>query len=165
MCTYHSLFSLPLRSYSSVFPYMQVISSMRVMMTEDSSNGVSSSFLLDDDSRYRFFFFFFRHHQNLNVWSLVKQLKMSFDSLPEYWNILCYCSIPFSVDDISKTMQTVDVADVEPPPLIRQNSGFVFLHQRSDQWYGTMRFGMVAFTHEATRRYVCVLDHCYYHYH
>ncbi|XP_073034125.1 LOW QUALITY PROTEIN: myosin-17-like [Primulina eburnea] len=69
----------------------EVISSMRVMMTEDSNNAVSSSFLLDDDS-----------------------------------------SIPFSVDDISKTMQKVDVADVEPPPLIRENSGFVFLHQRSD---------------------------------
>ncbi|XP_016580015.1 myosin-17 isoform X1 [Capsicum annuum] len=40
-------------------------------------------------------------------------------------------SIPFSVDDISKTMQQVDIADVEPPPLIRENSGFVFLHQRS----------------------------------
>lgn len=32
-------------------------------------------------------------------------------------------------------MQTVDVADVEPPPLIRDNSGFVFLHQRSDSWW------------------------------
>ncbi|XP_075474640.1 myosin-17-like [Primulina tabacum] len=69
----------------------EVISSMRVMMTEDSNNAVSSSFLLDDDS-----------------------------------------SIPFSVDDISKTMQKVEVADVEPPPLMRENSGFVFLHQRSD---------------------------------
>ncbi|KAL9149749.1 hypothetical protein ABFS82_12G126000 [Erythranthe guttata] len=68
-----------------------VISSMRVLMTEDSNNSVSSSFLLDDDS-----------------------------------------SIPFSVDDLSKSMQQVDVADVEPPPLIRENSGFVFLHQRSD---------------------------------
>ncbi|KAL3623630.1 hypothetical protein CASFOL_032446 [Castilleja foliolosa] len=69
-----------------------VISSMRVMMTEDSNNSVSSSFLLDDDS-----------------------------------------SIPFSVDDLSKSMQQIDVADVEPPPLIRDNSGFVFLHQRSDK--------------------------------
>ncbi|KAH6779123.1 myosin family protein with Dil [Perilla frutescens var. hirtella] len=68
-----------------------VISSMRVMMTEDSNNAVSSSFLLDDDS-----------------------------------------SIPFSVDDLSKSMPSVEVADVEPPPLIRENSGFVFLHQRSD---------------------------------
>lgn len=64
-----------------------VISNMRVMMTEDSNNAVSSSFLLDDDS-----------------------------------------SIPFSVDDISKSMQPVDVADIEPPPLIRENSGFAFLH-------------------------------------
>ncbi|KAF7148962.1 hypothetical protein RHSIM_Rhsim03G0230800 [Rhododendron simsii] len=68
-----------------------VISSMRVMMTEDSNNAVSSSFLLDDDS-----------------------------------------SIPFSVDDISKSMEQVEVADIEPPPLIRDNSGFAFLHQRTD---------------------------------
>ncbi|GKB78958.1 myosin-17-like protein, partial [Tanacetum coccineum] len=59
----------------------EVISSMRVMMTEDSNNAVSSSFLLDDDS-----------------------------------------SIPFSVDDISKSMPQVDIADIEPPPLIRENS-------------------------------------------
>ncbi|KAK1384559.1 hypothetical protein POM88_022294 [Heracleum sosnowskyi] len=65
-----------------------VISNMRVLMTEDSNNAVSSLFLLDDDS-----------------------------------------SIPFSVDDISKSMQQVDLADIEPPPLIRENSGFVFLHQ------------------------------------
>ncbi|KAL8498156.1 hypothetical protein ACS0TY_021478 [Phlomoides rotata] len=32
-------------------------------------------------------------------------------------------SIPFSVDDLSKSMHQVDVADVEPPPLIRENSG------------------------------------------
>ncbi|XP_042050999.1 myosin-17-like [Salvia splendens] len=68
-----------------------VISSMRVMMTEDSNNALNNSFLLDDDS-----------------------------------------SIPFSTDDLSKSMPTVEVADVEPPPLIRENSGFVFLHQRSD---------------------------------
>ncbi|XP_019173450.1 PREDICTED: myosin-17-like isoform X4 [Ipomoea nil] len=40
-------------------------------------------------------------------------------------------SIPFTVDDISKTMQQVDIADIDPPPLIRENSGFVFLHQRT----------------------------------
>ncbi|TQE04769.1 hypothetical protein C1H46_009622 [Malus baccata] len=68
-----------------------VISSMRVLMTEDSNNAVSSSFLLDDDS-----------------------------------------SIPFSVDDISKSMQQVDITDIEPPPLIRENSGFGFLLPRSD---------------------------------
>uniref|UniRef100_A0A2P2MP27 Myosin-17-like n=1 Tax=Rhizophora mucronata TaxID=61149 RepID=A0A2P2MP27_RHIMU len=68
-----------------------VISSMRVMMTEDSNNAVSSSFLLDDDS-----------------------------------------SIPFTVDDISKSMQQVDIADVDPPSLIRENSGFGFLLPRSE---------------------------------
>ncbi|KAL3728020.1 hypothetical protein ACJRO7_032723 [Eucalyptus globulus] len=68
-----------------------VISNMRVLMTEDSNNAVSSSFLLDDDS-----------------------------------------SIPFSVDDISKSMEQMDIADIEPPPLIHENSGFSFLLPRSD---------------------------------
>ncbi|XP_051118886.1 myosin-11-like [Andrographis paniculata] len=63
-----------------------VISRMRVLMTEDSNNAVSSSFLLDDDS-----------------------------------------SIPFSVDDLSKSMERFDILDIEPPPLIRENSGFSFL--------------------------------------
>ncbi|GFS43442.1 myosin family protein with Dil [Actinidia rufa] len=69
----------------------EVISTMRVMMTEDSNNAISSSFLLDDDS-----------------------------------------SIPFSVDDISKSTQQVEVTEIEPPPLIRENSGFAFLHQASN---------------------------------
>ncbi|KAJ8491723.1 hypothetical protein OPV22_013444 [Ensete ventricosum] len=69
----------------------EVISSMRVMMTEDSNSAVGSSFLLDDDS-----------------------------------------SIPFSVDDISKSMTEIEIADVDPPPLIRQNSGFAFLLQRKE---------------------------------
>ncbi|KAL5566910.1 hypothetical protein UlMin_030074 [Ulmus minor] len=68
-----------------------VISNMRVLMTEDSNNAVSNSFLLDDDS-----------------------------------------SIPFSVDDLSKSMEQIDIADIEPPPLIRENSGFSFLLPRSD---------------------------------
>ncbi|KAL8166655.1 hypothetical protein V2J09_008154 [Rumex salicifolius] len=63
-----------------------VISSMRVMMTEESNNAISNSFLLDDDS-----------------------------------------SIPFSVDDISKSMHQVDINDIEPPRPLRQNSGFNFL--------------------------------------
>ncbi|CAL9755177.1 unnamed protein product [Musa acuminata subsp. burmannicoides] len=69
----------------------EVISNMRVLMTEDSNNPVSNSFLLDDDS-----------------------------------------SIPFSVDDISKSMEPIDISDIEPPPLIRENSGFTFLLPRSD---------------------------------
>ncbi|KAH0450435.1 hypothetical protein IEQ34_021127 [Dendrobium chrysotoxum] len=69
----------------------EVISSMRVLMTEDSNNSVSSSFLLDDDS-----------------------------------------SIPFSVDDISKSMEQIDTSDVDPPPMIRENSGFSFLLQRAE---------------------------------
>ncbi|GMN53056.1 hypothetical protein TIFTF001_022196 [Ficus carica] len=41
-------------------------------------------------------------------------------------------SIPFSVDDISKTMKQVDIADIDPPPLIRENSGFGFLLPRPE---------------------------------
>ncbi|CAN1233427.1 XI-E [Linum perenne] len=68
-----------------------VISNMRVLMTEDSNNAVSNSFLLDDDS-----------------------------------------SIPFSVDDLSKSMEQIDISDIEPPHLIRENSGFSFLLPRTD---------------------------------
>ncbi|KAM7250190.1 hypothetical protein ACFE04_022073 [Oxalis oulophora] len=68
-----------------------VISNMRVLMTEDSNNAVSNSFLLDDDS-----------------------------------------SIPFSVDDLSKSMEQINIADIEPPPLIKENSGFSFLLPRAD---------------------------------
>lgn len=63
-----------------------VISSMRIQMTEDANNAVSSSFLLDDDS-----------------------------------------SIPFIVDEISSSMEKMDADDINPPELIRQNSGFSFL--------------------------------------
>ncbi|GLT95142.1 hypothetical protein SLE2022_128400 [Rubroshorea leprosula] len=41
-------------------------------------------------------------------------------------------SIPFSVDDISKSVEQIDIPDIEPPPLIRENSGFSFLLPRSD---------------------------------
>ncbi|KAJ0718398.1 putative myosin ATPase [Helianthus annuus] len=65
-----------------------VISGMKVLMTEEK-NVMSNSFLLDDDS-----------------------------------------SIPFSVDDISKSMDQIEISDIEPPPLIRENSGFSFLLPR-----------------------------------
>ncbi|VFQ80299.1 unnamed protein product [Cuscuta campestris] len=69
-----------------------VISNMRVSMTEDSNHTASNSFLLDDDS-----------------------------------------SIPFSVDDISKSMEQIDIADVgPPPPPLRSNSGFSFLMPQTE---------------------------------
>ncbi|CAJ1961121.1 unnamed protein product [Sphenostylis stenocarpa] len=68
-----------------------VISNMRVLMTEDSNNAVSNSFLLDDDS-----------------------------------------SIPFSVDDLAKSKELIDVSDLEAPPLLRENTGFSFLLPRPD---------------------------------
>lgn len=36
-------------------------------------------------------------------------------------------SIPFSADELSRSMVQIDISDVEPPPLIRESSGFTFL--------------------------------------
>ncbi|KAK8712719.1 hypothetical protein V6N13_147948 [Hibiscus sabdariffa] len=36
-------------------------------------------------------------------------------------------SIPFSVDDLSRSMEQIEIADIEPPALIRENTGFSFL--------------------------------------
>ncbi|KAL4335840.1 hypothetical protein GQ457_07G039760 [Hibiscus cannabinus] len=41
-------------------------------------------------------------------------------------------SIPFTVDDISKSLKQVDITDVDPPSVIRENSGFGFLLPRSE---------------------------------
>ncbi|KAK8639453.1 hypothetical protein V6N13_137831 [Hibiscus sabdariffa] len=65
-----------------------VISSMRVLMTEDSNDAVSSSFLLDDNS-----------------------------------------SIPFSVDDLSKSLQEKEFSEVKPADELLQNPAFGFLHE------------------------------------
>nr|KAJ0203963.1 hypothetical protein LSAT_V11C500294670 [Lactuca sativa] len=65
-----------------------VISSMRVLMTEDSNSAASSSFLLDDNS-----------------------------------------SIPFSVDDLSSSLQVKEFADVKPALELIENPAFLFLHE------------------------------------
>jgi myosin-5 len=102
---------------------MQVTTTMRAMVAEDSSNAVSTSFLLDDDSRYSI-----TSGNNFYISLLVFDFAVAF-----FFNVwICGCSIPFSVDDISKSMQEVEVADVDPPPLIRENSGFGFLLARSE---------------------------------
>ncbi|MBA0671781.1 hypothetical protein Goklo_023993, partial [Gossypium klotzschianum] len=41
-------------------------------------------------------------------------------------------SIPFSMDDISKSMQQIEVAEIDPPPLLRGHSGFSFLLQHTE---------------------------------
>ncbi|XP_078432138.1 myosin-17-like [Wolffia australiana] len=41
-------------------------------------------------------------------------------------------SIPFTVDEISKSINQIEIPDVDPPPLIRENSGFAFLTQRTE---------------------------------
>lgn len=93
---------------------------MRIMMTEDSNNAVSSSFLLDDDSRL---------FPCTNFNKSRSHLKSLFSNVVHgTYNY----SIPFSVDDISKSMTEIEVTDVDMPPLIRENSGFTFLHQRKD---------------------------------
>ncbi|KAK9288816.1 hypothetical protein L1049_017281 [Liquidambar formosana] len=63
-----------------------VISSMRVLMTEDSNDAVSNSFLLDDNS-----------------------------------------SIPFSVDDISGSIQQKDFSDIKSATELLENPAFQFL--------------------------------------
>ncbi|KAL8258997.1 hypothetical protein R6Q59_026950 [Mikania micrantha] len=65
-----------------------VISSMRILMTEDSNNASSSSFLLDDNS-----------------------------------------SIPFSVDDLSSSLQVKEFTDVKPAVELAENPAFLFLHE------------------------------------
>ncbi|KAI4349312.1 hypothetical protein L6164_009917 [Bauhinia variegata] len=64
-----------------------VISSMKVLMTEDSNNAQSDSFLLDDNS-----------------------------------------SIPFSVDDLSTSLQEKDFSDVKAADELVENPAFQFLH-------------------------------------
>ncbi|KAL9660447.1 hypothetical protein QQ045_025262 [Rhodiola kirilowii] len=39
-------------------------------------------------------------------------------------------SIPFTVDDILNSAEQIEAANIEPPPLIRENSGFTFLLQQ-----------------------------------
>ncbi|KAL6635354.1 hypothetical protein ACP70R_028025 [Stipagrostis hirtigluma subsp. patula] len=63
-----------------------VLSNMRVLMTEDSNNAESNSFLLDDNS-----------------------------------------SIPFSVDDITSSIQEKDFSDVKPAEELLENPAFQFL--------------------------------------
>nr|CAD1830833.1 unnamed protein product [Ananas comosus var. bracteatus] len=65
-----------------------VLSSMRILMTEDSNNADGSSFLLDDSS-----------------------------------------SIPFSVDDISTSLQEKDFSDVKPAEELLENPAFQFLQE------------------------------------
>lgn len=56
-------------------------------------------------------------------------------ALKIFFSHSCF-SIPFSVDDLSKSMmEQIDISDIEPPPLIRENSGFSFLLPRADWWY------------------------------
>jgi myosin-5 len=45
---------------------------------------------------------------------------------------LVSCSIPFSVEDIAKSMPEVDLAEVHPPPLLKDNAAFHFLQPQAD---------------------------------
>ncbi|KAI4304547.1 hypothetical protein MLD38_040041 [Melastoma candidum] len=73
-------------SYNTKSVSPEVISSMRILMTEDSNSAVSSSFLLDDNS-----------------------------------------SIPFSVDELSNSLQEKDFEDVKPAEELLENPAFHFL--------------------------------------
>ncbi|KAG2395262.1 Myosin-11 Myosin XI [Vigna angularis] len=41
-------------------------------------------------------------------------------------------SIPFSVDDLAKSKELIEMSDLEPPQLLRENTGFSFLLPRPD---------------------------------
>eukprot|EP00249_Psilotum_nudum_P024992 c29340_g2_i2 orf=237-4853(+) len=41
-------------------------------------------------------------------------------------------SIPFSVDDISKSMLEVDLTDIDPPTMLHENPGFFFLQSQAE---------------------------------
>ncbi|KAL3620549.1 hypothetical protein CASFOL_035461 [Castilleja foliolosa] len=73
-------------NYNTRSVSQEVISSMRVLMTEDSNNPVNNSFLLDDNS-----------------------------------------SIPFSIDELSDSIDVKDFLDVKPVTELLENPGFQFL--------------------------------------
>ncbi|KAK4585859.1 hypothetical protein RGQ29_023176 [Quercus rubra] len=73
-------------NYNTRSVSQDVISSMRILMTEDSENDDGNSFLLDDNS-----------------------------------------SIPFSVDDVSGSLQEKHFTDVKPPAYLLENPAFQFL--------------------------------------
>ncbi|GAB4841283.1 hypothetical protein Ancab_022015 [Ancistrocladus abbreviatus] len=75
-------------NYNTRSVSLDVISSMRILMTEDSNSAASSSFLLDDNS-----------------------------------------CIPFSVDDVSNSMQVKDFLDVKPAEELLENPAFQFLSE------------------------------------
>nr|GEZ28697.1 myosin-J heavy chain [Tanacetum cinerariifolium] len=63
---------------------------------------------------------------------VISELKLratedSFEAIESSFLLDDDTSIPFSVDDLSKSMDQINVEDIEPPPLMRDNSGFSFL--------------------------------------
>jgi len=42
------------------------------------------------------------------------------------------CSIPFSLDDITKTLPVIEVADDDLLPFVHENPSFTFLLQRGE---------------------------------
>ncbi|PWA84615.1 myosin-9 [Artemisia annua] len=63
-----------------------------------------------------------------DVMSKMKVLALNVDD-SESFLLEENLSIPFSVDDLSKSMDQISIVDIEPPPLIRDHSGFSFLSQ------------------------------------
>ncbi|XXG61768.1 hypothetical protein AAC387_Pa05g0296 [Persea americana] len=75
-------------SYGTSSVNSDVISTMRILMTEESNTAVSDAFLLEDDS-----------------------------------------SIPFSVDDLSNSLQEKDFSDTKPATELLENPAFQFLQE------------------------------------
>ncbi|PWA38039.1 tyrosine-protein kinase, CSF-1/PDGF receptor family [Artemisia annua] len=110
----------------------EVISSMRVLMTEDANTAVSSSFLLDDNSRICTLYW----DDNYNTKSVSPEVISSMrvlmtedanTAVSSSFLLDDNSSIPFSVDDLSTSLQVKDFADVKPAVELAENPAFLFL--------------------------------------
>jgi myosin-5 len=95
-------------------------SSMRTMMKEESNNATSFSVLLDDDSRFSTMLKSFHGHS-------------PFPFSAHLTSVDYLCSIPFSLEDIAKSMPTIEeTTENDLLPFVRENQSFAFILHRRD---------------------------------
>lgn len=92
---------------------------MRTMMKEESNNAPSFSVLLDDDSRFSTMLKSFHGHS-------------PFPFSAHLTSVDYLCSIPFSLEDIAKSMPTIETTENDLLPFVRENQSFAFILHRRD---------------------------------
>jgi hypothetical protein len=108
-------------------------------MTEESNDADSDSFLLDDDSRWKFCYdkqTTYNLIRSFNVsdwkWSKIHPLRQVIVLWSVWDTTNCFTtnfdSIPFSIDDISSSMEEKDFVGIKPAEELLENPAFVFLH-------------------------------------